>query len=174
MSSQTQKTEITVGFVALGCPKAVVDSEKMLAEIAQGGYIISADPTDSDVVVINTCGFIAPAKQEALDAIQRAVDIRERLAAQRPDPFEPDLAMSLGALGSVHRANDNSNEALDSFRRGIEILKPHFLRLPQAFARLMNNLLRAYLEAREETGSEPDMDLLQPILEKLKDLESQT
>jgi ribosomal protein S12 methylthiotransferase len=63
---------ITVGFVALGCPKNVVDSEKMLAEIVQAGYLIAAEPESADVVVINTCGFIAPAKAEALEAIRNA------------------------------------------------------------------------------------------------------
>ena len=64
---------ITVGFIALGCPKNVVDSEKMLAEIVQAGFLIAAEPENADVVVINTCGFIAPAKAEALEAIRNAV-----------------------------------------------------------------------------------------------------
>lgn len=64
---------ITVGFVALGCPKNVVDSEIMLARIGQSGLVLSSDPDHADAVVINTCGFIAPAKEEAMDAIRRAV-----------------------------------------------------------------------------------------------------
>ena len=65
---------MTVGFVSLGCPKNVVDSERMLAEIAQVGLLITADPDNADVVVINTCGFIAPAKIEALEAVEHALD----------------------------------------------------------------------------------------------------
>jgi ribosomal protein S12 methylthiotransferase len=72
MAKKKQKSAI-VGFVALGCPKNIVDSEKMLAEIAQAGFLITADPENADVVVINTCGFIAPAKAEALEAIKHAV-----------------------------------------------------------------------------------------------------
>ena len=64
---------VTVGFIALGCPKNVVDSEKMLALIVQAGYVITAEPENADVVVINTCGFIAPAIAEALEAIEHAV-----------------------------------------------------------------------------------------------------
>ena len=64
---------VTVGFVALGCPKNRVDSERMLAEIAQAGLVITTEPENADVVVINTCGFIAPAKAEALEAIDDAV-----------------------------------------------------------------------------------------------------
>ena len=72
MARKKQKS-VTVGFVSLGCPKNVVDSERMLAEIAQAGFIITAEPDNADVVVINTCGFIAPAKAESLEAIRHAV-----------------------------------------------------------------------------------------------------
>ncbi|MHC4961930.1 MAG: 30S ribosomal protein S12 methylthiotransferase RimO [Planctomycetota bacterium] len=63
-----------MGFVGLGCPKNMVDSEAMLAQIGQDGFVLSGDPDAADVVVINTCGFIEPAKEEALDAIRQAVE----------------------------------------------------------------------------------------------------
>ncbi|GAG34036.1 unnamed protein product, partial [marine sediment metagenome] len=69
-----KKQKITVGFIALGCPKNLVDSERMLAEIAQAGFVITSEPDNADVIVINTCGFIAPAKAESLEAIKHAVD----------------------------------------------------------------------------------------------------
>jgi len=75
MAKKKQNSAI-IGFVALGCPKNIVDSEKMLAEIAQAGFLITADPDNADVVVINTCGFIAPAKAEALEAVKHAVDCK--------------------------------------------------------------------------------------------------
>jgi ribosomal protein S12 methylthiotransferase len=65
---------VTVGFISLGCPKNVVDSERMLAEIAQSGYVIASDPEDADVIVINTCGFIEPARLEAFEAVTQAVN----------------------------------------------------------------------------------------------------
>ncbi len=65
---------ITVGFVALGCPKNMVDSERMLAEIAQNQLVISAELEQADVVIINTCGFIAPAKAEAMSVINEAIE----------------------------------------------------------------------------------------------------
>jgi ribosomal protein S12 methylthiotransferase len=71
---ERKKQEITVGFVSLGCPKNVVDSERMLAEIVQADFPITAETDNADVVVINTCGFIAPAEAESLDAIRHAVD----------------------------------------------------------------------------------------------------
>ncbi|MHC4154922.1 MAG: 30S ribosomal protein S12 methylthiotransferase RimO [Planctomycetota bacterium] len=70
--AQKGRKRVSVGFVALGCPKNVVDSERMLAEIAQRGYLITSEPESADVVVINTCGFIAPAQAEALEAIEQA------------------------------------------------------------------------------------------------------
>ena len=73
MAKKRKQKSVSVGFVALGCPKNMVDSEVMLAQIGQDGFVLSSDPDNADVVVINTCGFIAPAKEEALDAIRQAV-----------------------------------------------------------------------------------------------------
>jgi ribosomal protein S12 methylthiotransferase len=76
--TDNRKKAVTVGFVALGCPKNIVDSERMLAEIVEAGFVISAEPHDADVVVINTCGFIEPAKIEAIGAIKRAVGAKKK------------------------------------------------------------------------------------------------
>lgn len=73
MKEKTKQKNITVGFVSLGCPKNMVDSERMLAQIAQAGMVITAQPLTADVIVINTCGFIAPAKAEAVESIKKAV-----------------------------------------------------------------------------------------------------
>lgn len=62
-----------VGFVSLGCPKALVDSERILTQLRLDGYDIVPSYEDADVVVVNTCGFIDSAKQESLDAIQEAM-----------------------------------------------------------------------------------------------------
>ncbi|WP_368641084.1 30S ribosomal protein S12 methylthiotransferase RimO [Castellaniella ginsengisoli] len=62
-----------VGFVSLGCPKALVDSERILTQLRTDGYTISPDYEGADVVVVNTCGFIDSAKAESLDAIGEAV-----------------------------------------------------------------------------------------------------
>lgn len=70
---QQKNSPVVVGFISLGCPKNVVDSERMLAEIAQSGYVIASDPEDADVIVINTCGFIEPAKLEAFEAVDQAL-----------------------------------------------------------------------------------------------------
>ena len=63
-----------VGFVSLGCPKALVDSERILTQQKSDGYDIVPTYDDADLVVVNTCGFIDSAKQESLDAIGEAID----------------------------------------------------------------------------------------------------
>ncbi len=67
-------TSPTVGFVSLGCPKALVDSERILTQLRAEGYAISADYGGADLVVVNTCGFIDEAVQESLDAIGEALE----------------------------------------------------------------------------------------------------
>jgi len=62
-----------VGFVSLGCPKALVDSERILTELRAEGYLIAPSYTDADLVVVNTCGFIDSAVEESLDAIGEAL-----------------------------------------------------------------------------------------------------
>jgi len=62
-----------VGFVSLGCPKALVDSERILTQLRAEGYEISPQYQDADLVVVNTCGFIDEAVQESLDAIGEAL-----------------------------------------------------------------------------------------------------
>lgn len=62
-----------VGFVSLGCPKALVDSENILTRLRAEGYVISPSYEGSDLVVVNTCGFIDAAVEESLDAIGEAL-----------------------------------------------------------------------------------------------------
>ena len=62
-----------VGFVSLGCPKALVDSERILTQLRAEGYAISPDYAGADLVVVNTCGFIEDAVEESLDAIGEAL-----------------------------------------------------------------------------------------------------
>ncbi len=66
-----------VGFISLGCPKNQLDTEVMLHELLSAGYEITADETEADVVVINTCGFIESAKKEAIDNILDVAWLKE-------------------------------------------------------------------------------------------------
>src|SRR6058998_2841898 len=65
-----------VGFVSLGCPKNLVDSEVMLGVLARQGYSITPDKEDADVIVVNTCGFIDSAKRESIDTILEMAELK--------------------------------------------------------------------------------------------------
>ena len=67
------KNQPQVGFVSLGCPKALVDSERILTQLKTEGYGVTPEYSDADVVVVNTCGFIDSAVEESLDAIGEAI-----------------------------------------------------------------------------------------------------
>ncbi len=74
MSSSTASPSIpSIGFVSLGCPKALVDSERILTQLRAQGYVTSSSYSGADLVIVNTCGFIDAAVQESLDAIGEAL-----------------------------------------------------------------------------------------------------
>ena len=72
-----------VGFVSLGCPKNLVDSEVMMGTLAEAGYEITNNAEDADTVVVNTCGFIESAKKESIDAILEATNLKAAGKAKR-------------------------------------------------------------------------------------------
>jgi ribosomal protein S12 methylthiotransferase len=72
-----------VGFVSLGCPKNLVDSEVMMGTLAEAGYEITNNADEADTVVVNTCSFIESAKQESVDAILEATRLKEAGKAKR-------------------------------------------------------------------------------------------
>ena len=104
-----------IGFVSLGCPKNQLDAEVMLHELVMAGYELTADETEADVVIINTCGFIESAKKEAIDNILDIAWLKENrelrgiivtgcLAERyRNDILEefPEVDAVLG-VGSIH------------------------------------------------------------------------
>ena len=68
------QNENKVGFISLGCPKALVDSERILTQLQRDGYAITPSYDDANIVVVNTCGFIDSAKDESLSAIEEAIE----------------------------------------------------------------------------------------------------
>jgi ribosomal protein S12 methylthiotransferase len=72
-----------VGFISLGCPKNLVDSEVMMGQLKQSGYQITGDAEDADTVVVNTCGFIDAAKKESIEAILEAAKLKSHGKAKR-------------------------------------------------------------------------------------------
>ena len=67
-----------VHLVSLGCPKNTVDSERMLGLLEGHAYQITDRPDQADVVVVNTCGFIGPAKEESIEAVMAAHRLKEQ------------------------------------------------------------------------------------------------
>lgn len=108
-----------IGFVSLGCPKNQLDTEVMLHELLDAGYEITADETEADIVIINTCAFIESAKRESIDSILdiawlkknrslRSIIVAGCLAERyRDDIFNelPEVDAIIG-VGSIHNVVD--------------------------------------------------------------------
>jgi ribosomal protein S12 methylthiotransferase len=75
--STDAKPKGSYAFISLGCPKNTVDSERMLGKLAQDGYALQPDAAGADVVVVNTCGFIEPARQESLAVIREMLALKK-------------------------------------------------------------------------------------------------
>jgi ribosomal protein S12 methylthiotransferase len=72
-----------VGFISLGCPKNLVDSEVMMGRLKQEGYELTSDAAEADTLVVNTCGFIDAAKKESIDAILEAARLKSEGKCKR-------------------------------------------------------------------------------------------
>src|SRR5207247_5680639 len=75
---QASMVSKTFAFGSLGCPKSRVYSERMLGKLAQDGYALTPDADGADIVVINTCGFIEPARQESLGVIREMLELKRQ------------------------------------------------------------------------------------------------
>jgi ribosomal protein S12 methylthiotransferase len=131
-----------VGFVRLECPKALVDSKGILGRLRAKGYDISDSFDGADLVIVNTCGFIEPAVEESLGAIEEALaengnvivtvclgtkahDLRQRVPRLLAvtDPHVPDDVMQ-----AVHHALPSVHEPFESLRPagGIKLTSRHY------------------------------------------------
>src|SRR5215510_14413714 len=81
---RVQKSKKKIGFVSLGCPKNLVDSEVMMGLVARQGYELTADRDAADVLVVNTCGFIDAAKKESIDTILEMAELNFFCNCARP------------------------------------------------------------------------------------------
>jgi len=75
--ARSKQTIKTIAFVSLGCPKNLVDSERMLGLLAEDGLVLTSDREQADAVVINTCGFLEASKTESLNEIRSAIALKE-------------------------------------------------------------------------------------------------
>ena len=81
--TMTKNEHLSIAWVSLGCPKNLVDSEKMLALLAQGGCVVGAPMDEADVIVVNTCGFLSSARDEAIEVIEEALEYKRTGPARR-------------------------------------------------------------------------------------------
>jgi len=109
-----QKSEsIKVGLISLGCAKNLVDSEVMLGALTRDGMALTSELRDADVVIVNTCGFIEPAKQESIDAILKANELRETgrcraliMAGCMPQRYPKELQAALPEVDAFIGLNE--------------------------------------------------------------------
>ena len=116
-----QTTEPKVGFVSLGCPKALVDSERILTRLRAEGYGVSNSYEGADLVVVNTCGFIDSAVRESLDAIGEALAANGKVI----------VTGCLGAKGAVVRETHPSVLAVTGPHALEEVMSAVHTHLPR-------------------------------------------
>src|SRR6195256_1742839 len=90
-----------IGFVSLGCPKNLVDTEVMMGQLTSSGHELTPHPSDADVIVVNTCSFIDPAKQESVDTILEMAEYKKTGRAQK--------LIVAGCLVERHRGDIQKN-----------------------------------------------------------------
>ena len=102
-----------VGFVSLGCPKNLVDSEVMMGQLAARGHELTPNPGDADVLVVNTCSFIDPAKQESIDTILEMAEYKKTGRARKlvvagclVERFRSDIQKQLPEVDALIGTNE--------------------------------------------------------------------
>lgn len=123
-----------VGFVSLGCPKNLVDSEVMMGQLVEAGYEITNNSAEADTIVVNTCGFIESAKQESVEAILEAAGLKTVGKASRlivagclVERYRDDLIKELpevDAFIGTSQINDILKAADDEFDASVLALTP--------------------------------------------------
>jgi ribosomal protein S12 methylthiotransferase len=122
-----------VGFVSLGCPKALVDSERILTQLRAEGYLISPTYEDAELVVVNTCGFIDAAVQESLEAIGEALEENGKVI----------VTGCLGAKGDVVRQTHPKVLAVTGPHATDEVMRAVHAHLPKPHDPLASGSHRA-------------------------------
>lgn len=148
-------------MVSLGCPKNLVDSEIMLALLANDGYQICQDPAQADLLLVNTCGFIQPAVEEAIDEIILLGQYKDkkpgvklvvtgcmvqRYGKELPEEF-PEVDLFIGVDGFHNIATLVAN--LDNQQNSLIIPGPRFLMNSAMPRKVATPLHRAYLKISE-------------------------
>ncbi len=114
-----------IGFVSLGCPKNLVDTEVMMGQLVAGGHQLTPHPSDADVIVVNTCSFIDPAKQESVDTILEMAEYKKTGRAQRlivagclVERYRDDIRKNMPEVDAV--IGTNELERITALCEGVE------------------------------------------------------
>ena len=140
---------LKVGFISLGCDKNRVDTEYMMAALPNG-FILTDDKEQADIIVVNTCGFIAPAKKESIDAILEAAVLKNKklkklvVTGCMADRYgrelfekipEIDVVIGAGAYGSFGETLSAEGRVLD-LKKGVLDFKKRVVTTPKHYAYL--------------------------------------
>ncbi|MEI9814547.1 MAG: 30S ribosomal protein S12 methylthiotransferase RimO [Acidobacteriota bacterium] len=105
-----------IGFVSLGCPKNLVDTEVMMGQLTSSGHELTPHPSDADVIVVNTCSFIDPAKQESVDTILEMAEYKKTGRAQKlivagclVERYRADITKNMPEVDAVIGTNELDN-----------------------------------------------------------------
>ena len=146
------RSDISVSIIALGCSKNLVDAECMSTKLREAGYKISDSSDDSEVVIINTCGFIEAAKKEGIDAILRAGDLKYGFNGSRKlkhiivtgclsQRYPDDILAQMPEVDIVLGTSDYGRivEAVDSLYSGSEDYAKKYDCTPGGMSHLMSD-----------------------------------
>jgi len=116
---------LKIGFVSLGCPKNLVDTEVMMGQLTSSGHELTPHPSDADVIVVNTCSFIDPAKQESVDTILEMAEYKKTGRAQRlivagclVERYRDEIRKNMPEVDAV--IGTNELEQITSLCEGVE------------------------------------------------------
>jgi tRNA A37 methylthiotransferase MiaB len=145
-----------IGMVSLGCPKALVDSERILTKLRSDGYAMSADYAGADVVLVNTCGFLDSAKEESLEAIGEAIAENGRVIVTGCMGNEAELIRarfpSVLAITGAHQYEDVVNAVHEASGAQADATP---LQLSQDFRGLQPSLLLLHHPLAARRPSQP-------------------
>ncbi|HEY9020086.1 MAG: 30S ribosomal protein S12 methylthiotransferase RimO [Paracoccaceae bacterium] len=139
----------TIGMVSLGCPKALVDSERILTRLRAEGYAISPDYSGADAVIVNTCGFLDSAKAESLDAIGEALAENGRVIVTGCLGAEPDYITGAHPKVLAVTGPHQYEAVLDAVHRAVPPSPDPFIDLLPASAVSLTPRHYSYLKISE-------------------------
>src|SRR6056297_388636 len=149
LSDTSRPGQPTIGMVSLGCPKALVDSERILTRLRAEGYGISPDYTGADAVIVNTCGFLDSARAESLEAIGEALNENGRVIVTGCLGAEPDYITGAHPKVLAVTGPHQYEQVLDAVHRAVPPAPDPFVDLVPAPAVSLTPRHYSYLKISE-------------------------